>query len=159
MEPAGYQIKRYFLMGLCVLSIIVLIVVAALSGKIIGEADKEIDAQLDQSNTHITQKDREDIRDLSHKIIIGVLIAACILGILFNLLGLIAAWKEHFCLAITYTVLHCLGLVQLFWQSVRRPVMFANFGFQFVVALVAILFVIDLSKIRRSRLNGPAQRY
>lgn len=159
MEPAGYQIKRYTLMGLTLLSILVLIIVAALSAKIVGEMDKTIEDEVNHSSPSLNQEERERLRRLSHNLIIGILIAGCVVGALFNLLGLIAAWREHFCLAITYAVLHSLGLLQLFWQSVRRPVLFANFGFQLLVAIVAILFVLDLAKIRRARLNAPGQRY
>lgn len=158
MEPAGYQIKRYSLMAFCVLSIIVYIIVAALSAKIIGEVDQKITAELDnnpQNYPGLKEKDKKEVVDITHKVLIGVLVAFCVIGVLFQLLGVIAAWREHFCLAITYTVLHSLGLIQQLVQAFRNPVLFASFGYHLLVAIVAILFVIDLSKIRRSKMNAP----
>ncbi|KAH9391979.1 hypothetical protein TYRP_022247 [Tyrophagus putrescentiae] len=133
MEPAGYQIKRYSLMAFCVLSIIVYIIVAALSAKIIGEVDQKITAELDnnpQNYPGLKEKDKKEVVDITHKVLIGVLVAFCVIGVLFQLLG---------------------QLVQAF----RNPVLFASFGYHLLVAIVAILFVIDLSKIRRSKMNAP----
>ncbi len=155
MEPAGYQIKRITLMVFCALSILVFIVIAALSGKIVGEADKAITSELDHNHPELNQKDKQQVADISHKLVIGILIAGCIVGILFQLIGLIAAWREHFCLAITYMVLQSLGLIREFVQALRNPVIFASFGFQLLVVIVALLFVLDLGKIRRAKMSAP----
>ena len=90
------------------------------------------------------------------KAAIGILIAASVIGILFQLFGFIGAWREHFCLTCTYTVLQVLGTISTFVNAFKYSPYWGSAVLSIIVSIVAILFLIDLRQIRNAR---PAGHY
>ena len=83
-----------------------------------------------------------------------MLIGSSVVAILFQLIGLIGAWKEHFCLSCTYAVLAVLGLIYACVNAFGTGgVYWGSWVVSLVVTITAVLFTIDLRKIQLAQVQ------
>ena len=93
--------------------------------------------------THVTQK----------AVIIYVMVS-CVIAILIQMLGLFGAWKEHFCMSCTYAILSALSFLFGIYGAIRSPSHWLSEVISLLVTIVAILFTIDLRRMRRTAQNA-----
>lgn len=89
---------------------------------------------------------------------VGVIIGS-IFGILFQLLGLIGAWKENVCLTITYGVLTAIGAIYDIIQCFSAPFYIPSTLLAVGTTVIVFLFVAELRKMRNGPSAGGAQPY
>ncbi len=77
------------------------------------------------------------------------MVVSAVIAILFQLMAILGALREHLCLVATYAVLNLLGTVASFAEALRTRVMWGEFAWSALVTLLAIAFVRDLVLIRR----------
>jgi hypothetical protein len=76
-------------------------------------------------------------------------------GILFNLMGLVGAYKEHYCMTTTYAILMTLGTLGSIATAVNNPFYFTNTVLYFLVSALAFAFAYDLRRRRRLLFSAP----
>ena len=81
----------------------------------------------------------------------ALLIVAVVLAILFNLLGLMGAYKEHYCMTVTFAVLNGIATV----ISIVNAVKLASYWFTFIVNLLVTVLAVWVSMDIRNDRNGP----
>ncbi|XP_054155365.1 uncharacterized protein LOC128953861 [Oppia nitens] len=95
------------------------------------------------------------VKDVKKGIFLIVTYIGCGLAILFNLVGLIGALKEHYCMTCTYAVLNTLitaGLIGL--ATKNTDFWYAAVPF-IIVCLVSYTFAYDLYRWRRDAFARP----
>lgn len=78
----------------------------------------------------------------------SMLMAVAIISILFNVIGLLGAYKEHFCLTLTYAFLMTLNILGSILVAVKTPTYFYSTVFNFIVCVLAYDYAIDLRFMR-----------
>ncbi|CAG2182562.1 unnamed protein product, partial [Oppiella nova] len=103
-DSPAFLWKKWLLFGFCCVSILVTIVMAALASRLIDEYIKDHpDAfYTSTSGTYQVSYDLTEAFKTTCKVIIYAMAAV---AILFILVGLMGAYKEHYCMTVTYAVL------------------------------------------------------
>ncbi|KAH9399934.1 hypothetical protein TYRP_017503 [Tyrophagus putrescentiae] len=145
----NYQLKRKLVMCVCLLKILLCIILAALSHVI----TKYIVDHTANINT-LTPSQRSTVETIATVDII----VSSVIGILFQLLGLIGAWKENVCLSITYGVVNAIGAFFAVVMCFLAPLYIISTLLALGTATIVVLFIIDLRKMKNG-LDGTAQLY
>ena len=84
---------------------------------------------------------------ITQKIAKAIVVVVGVIAILLELLGLVGAYKEHFCMTLTYaiimngeTFLFCILAIKM-----RGLCILADFVISFLITILAYLFASDLS--------------
>jgi O-antigen ligase len=85
-----------------------------------------------------------------------MLIAAAVISILFNLLGLMGAYKEHYCMTLTYAILMTLSTLGSIDNAIKTPVNWCSFVLSLTIAILAYAYARDLNTIRNQMFETPA---
>ena len=75
------------------------------------------------------------------------------LSILFNLMGLMGAYKEHYCMTVTYAVLCTLGTLSLISRAIRDPTYWSASFINVIICGLTYAYAYDLRRIRVQALN------
>lgn len=159
-RPPLFAVKKWTLVGFCSVYVFLEIILAAFAGKI---ADAWIE-EFKHEKDYRTFDDIESARVSAYKtktfyskhpfptqqkLIILSVIVSSIIAILFQLMAIVGAIREHFCLVATYTVLHLLSTVASFAEALKTRVMWSEFAWSALITILAIAFLRDLVLIRR----------
>lgn len=88
-----------------------------------------------------------------------VVFFVCIIAICFQVVGLFGAWKEHFCLSLTYAIFASLNVLMGIHSSFGPEKRWFLLLVYFVVTVVAVLFIIDLRKIKAGQVRQQVPSY
>ena len=80
-----------------------------------------------------------------------MVIVVAVISSIFNLMGLIGAIKENFCLSRTYTILSVLSAIVDLVSSLRTSYNWGIFVFSLLATVVSVLFTCDLYTMRKAR--------
>ncbi|XP_054155824.1 uncharacterized protein LOC128954271 [Oppia nitens] len=142
----SFRVKKWALFTFCAISIIAAVIMAGVTSLLVNAYYENNDAF-----NRLSQEDRATVKTFT----ISIIYVALALAILFDLLGLMGAYKEHFCMTTTYAVLMTLGSLGSIDQAVRNPYYSFNTVINFVVAVLAIAFAYDLYRRRQNLFSGP----
>jgi hypothetical protein len=88
-----------------------------------------------------------------------MLIAAAVICILFNLLGLMGAYKEHYCMTLTYAILMTLNTFGSINNAIKTPMYWCSFVLSLTITILAYAYASDLKTIRNQMFETPAFVY
>ncbi len=84
-----------------------------------------------------------------------MIIAAAVISILFNLLGLMGAYKEHYCMTLTYAILMTLSTLGSIYNAIKTPVYWYSFVLSLTITILAYAYARDLNTIRNQMFVTP----
>ncbi|XP_054155352.1 uncharacterized protein LOC128953851 [Oppia nitens] len=142
----SFRVKKWALFTFCVINIIVTVIIVNFIAHLVNDYYEN-----NETFNRLSQEDRAKAKTFT----ISIIYVALGLGILFHLLGLMGAYKEHFCMTTTYAVLMTLGAIGSINRGVQSPYYTFNTVINFVVAVLAIAFAYDLYKRRQLMFSGP----
>ncbi|CAG2115645.1 unnamed protein product [Medioppia subpectinata] len=143
----AFRVKKWILFTFCCLSIVGTIIMAALASTIV---DHYVDQNSDQFND-LTIDERQRLKSMA-KVVIYVSTAY---AILFNLLGLMGAYKEHYCMTVTYAILMTLGTLGSIGTAIQNPYYYTNTVIYLLVTILAFAFAYDLRRRRLILFSAP----
>jgi hypothetical protein len=85
-----------------------------------------------------------------------MLIAAAVISISFNLLGLMGAYKEHYCITITYFIFMTMSTFGSINNAIKTPVYWCSFVLSLTITILAYAYASDLKTIRNQMFETPA---
>ena len=94
------------------------------------------------------------MKETSDNLIGGFLIIVG-LGVLFNLMGLMGAYKEHYCMTVTYAVLCTLGSLVSIRIAIINPIYWSIVVINLIICGLAYTYANDLRRIRVQAFNTP----
>ncbi|CAG2114392.1 unnamed protein product [Medioppia subpectinata] len=137
-DMCSFQCKKWTLFTFCLLGIISTLIIIIAAAVVLSNADKD-PTQSDEEWKHMK------------KVTIAVIATIGTIAMLVEMLGLIGAIKEHYCLTMTYAIL--MALITL--SSIGGAVRIGSFWFTFVlnvlITVLAFLFARDLHYRQRVR--------
>ncbi len=71
-----------------------------------------------------------------------------VISILFNLLGIMGAYKEHYCMTLTYAILMTLSTLGAIFNATEAPVYWLSFVLGLAITILAYAYARDLKTIR-----------
>ena len=131
-----WTLFAYSLFGLLV-SIIMLLMAGFIADIVIEMLEKDSAKELN-----------DDKKKEFRLIVITIIIVVSIIGGLLNLIGVLGAYKEHYCLSFTYGIYIALKTVVLLFISMQHSWLWIKTIFSFAISILAFSFAMS---IRRSK--------
>ena len=75
------------------------------------------------------------------------------LSILFNLMGLMGAYKEHYCMTVTYAVIKTLGSFSSISTAIKNPTYWPTVVINLIICGLTYAYAYDLRRIRVQAFN------
>lgn len=141
-EPSYFEFKKWSLIIVCTLFIIIEIVFASISAKI-------TDDWMDKHAKNYLPPEWEDARRLS----IIYTVTSSIIMIVIELIGIFGSLTENIFVIATFLALHLLGTIGSFAEALKIPILWIEFSASFLVIIIGLIFIRDLVFIRRQRSN------
>jgi len=77
------------------------------------------------------------------------------LNVSLNLVGLMGAYKEHYCMTMTYAILMTIGTIGTVVTAFRNPYYFITAAIDIIVCIIAYTFAHELHQRRRLTFATP----
>ena len=79
----------------------------------------------------------------------GAIVVGGVISLLIQLVGIIGAYKEHYCMTLTYAILMAFGTAGSIFSAIKSSVCWVGFIFNLIVCVLAFVLANDIKKSKR----------